>query len=190
MPYRKRDDKDRAAATLGLSAYVQGECDRFLSGATVDQREMMKSAEKIRSVYAAWNAVCGGTREGKHVTGLHYVPENDELIVYADAAPWAQELTMLREIIRARMAHEGAKISSIVFKVSHTKHTNDFSSVHAIHQNAVEKKPTRMVHVQMTEDQRRAIRELDDEFDDPKLREAAKKAMKASFEYKVDRKRS
>lgn len=24
---------------------------------------------------------------GKHVTGLHYVPERDELVVYTDGAP-------------------------------------------------------------------------------------------------------
>ena len=35
-------------------------------------------------MYRAWNAVCGGTREGGHVTGLRYLPESNKLLVYAD----------------------------------------------------------------------------------------------------------
>ena len=56
--------------------------------------------------------------EGKHVTGLHYVPERDELVVYTDGASWTQELSMMREIIRARMERLGGAVGNIVVKTS------------------------------------------------------------------------
>ncbi|MFR3450959.1 MAG: DciA family protein [Collinsella sp.] len=69
-------------------------------------------------IFQAWNKVCAGTREGKHVTGLHYVAERDELIVYTDGASWTQELTMMREIIRARMDACGGTVGNIVVKTT------------------------------------------------------------------------
>lgn len=62
--------------------------------------------------------MCANSREGKHVTGLHYVPERDELVVYTDGASWTQELSMMREIIRARMERLGGAVGNIVVKTS------------------------------------------------------------------------
>lgn len=79
----------------------------IVSRATPERLERMRKAEAARGVYRAWNAVCGGTREGEHVTGLRYLSDQNKLLVYLDDAVWTQEMTMLREIIRARMEREG-----------------------------------------------------------------------------------
>ena len=46
------------------------------------------------------------------------VPETRELIVYVDGSSWVNELTVLREIIRARMESCGVRVSALVFKLS------------------------------------------------------------------------
>ena len=81
------------------------------------------AAEESRAVYRAWNAVCSGTREGRHVTGLRYLPESNELLVYLDSPSWTQEMTLLREIIRARMERAGAHVDGLVFKTTRPGHT-------------------------------------------------------------------
>ena len=83
----------------------------------------MEAAEESRAVYRAWNAVCSGTREGRHVTGLRYLPESNELLVYLDSPSWTQEMTLLREIIRARMERAGAHVDGLVFKTTAPGHT-------------------------------------------------------------------
>ena len=90
----------------------------IVSRATPEQLERMRKAEAARGVYRAWNAVCGGTREGEHVTGLRYLSDQNKLLVYLDDAVWTQEMTMLREIIRARMEREGVRLDGFVFRTT------------------------------------------------------------------------
>ena len=87
---------------MDLNEYLDAERRRILGAAGPERREQMARAERSREVYRAWNAVCGGTREGAHVTGLRYLPDTNELLVYLDTPSWTQEMTMLREIIRPR----------------------------------------------------------------------------------------
>ena len=90
----------------------------------------MLAAERTREVYRAWNAVCAHTREGSHATGLHYRPETNELIVYMDSAAWTQEMTMLREIIRARIV-TGVDVAGLVFMTSKEGYASRASSAAA-----------------------------------------------------------
>ena len=115
--YRRRND-DRAGETRGIGGFLGAERARLMDAATPQQIEQRRAAERRRDVFAAWNAVAAGTREGKHATGLHYVAERNELIVYMDSPSWTQEMTLLREIIRARMAVGGVHVEAIAFKTS------------------------------------------------------------------------
>ena len=115
---RKSDKSERARATVGLGEFLSAERSRIFDGASEDRREQYRQAERRGEVFRAWNTVCANTREGKHVTGLHFVPERNELIVYTDGASWTQELTMLREIIRARMERVGVSVDNIVVKTT------------------------------------------------------------------------
>lgn len=115
---RKSDKSERTRATVGLGEFLSAERSRIFDGASEDRREQYRQAERRGEVFRAWNTVCANTREGKHVTGLHFVPERNELIVYTDGASWTQELTMLREIIRARMERVGASVDNIVVKTT------------------------------------------------------------------------
>ena len=108
----------RTGETHSLADFIPSERARIMDGTSPVRREQMRAAESSRSVYRAWNEVCAGTREGAHVTGLHYVPESNELIVYADGSSWVGELTMMREIIRARMLRHGANIADIKVRLS------------------------------------------------------------------------
>lgn len=113
-----RDEPDRAGQPTGLGSFLAGERRRILEGASPERRAQLAQAERSRAVYRAWNAVCAGTREGSHVTGLRYLPETNELLVYLDAASWTQEMTMLREIIRARMELGGVELRGFKFRTS------------------------------------------------------------------------
>jgi len=104
---------EMSGETRGLGGYLAEERSRLFDGASPEKREQMLAAERTREVYRAWNAVCAHTREGSHATGLHYRPETNELIVYMDSAAWTQEMTMLREIIRARMAATGVDVAGV-----------------------------------------------------------------------------
>lgn len=115
---RKSDKSERTRATVGLGEFLSAERSRIFDGASEERREQYRQAERRGEVFRAWNTVCANTREGKHVTGLHFVPERNELIVYTDGASWTQELTMLREIIRARMERVGASVDNIVVKTT------------------------------------------------------------------------
>ena len=110
-------EKGRLNATVGLGDFINSERSRLYDGATPERRQQFKQAERRREVFHAWNQLAN-TREGKHVTGLHYVPERDELVVYTDGASWTQELTMMREIIRARMERLGGSVGNIVVKTT------------------------------------------------------------------------
>ena len=114
----KRNDATRAGRTAGLSSFLGPERSRLFDGATPERREQLLAAERQRDVFRAWNEVCASTREGQHVTGLKYLPDTNELLVYVEAGSWATEFTMMREIIRARMAVKGVDIAGFIFKTS------------------------------------------------------------------------
>ena len=107
---------------MDLNEYLDAERRRILGAATPERREQMARAERSREVYRAWNAVCGGTREGAHVTGLRYLPDTNELLVYLDAASWTQEMSMLREIIRTRMERQGVSLAGFKFRTTKPGH--------------------------------------------------------------------
>ena len=111
-------EKGRLNATAGLGDFINSERSRLFDGATPERRRQFEQAERRHDIYRAWNQICANTREGRHVTGLHYVAERDELIVYTDGASWTQELTMMREIIRARMERLGGAVGNIVVRTT------------------------------------------------------------------------
>ena len=114
----RRANYERESETVAFSGFLNAERQRILAAATPERRAQMEAAEESRAVYRAWNAVCSGTREGRHVTGLRYLPESNELLVYLDSPSWTQEMTLLREIIRARMERAGAHVDGLVFKTT------------------------------------------------------------------------
>ena len=119
----RRANYERESETVAFSGFLNAERQRILAAATPERRAQMEAAEESRAVYRAWNAVCSGTREGRHVTGLRYLPESNELLVYLDSPSWTQEMTLLREIIRARMERAGAHVDGLVFKTTAPGHT-------------------------------------------------------------------
>lgn len=110
--------KGRLNATVGLGEFIDSERSRLFDAASPERRRQFERAERRHEIFRAWNRVCANTREGRHVTGLHYVAERDELIVYTDGAAWTQELAMMREIIRARMEQVGGAVGGIVVKTT------------------------------------------------------------------------
>lgn len=181
----RSDSGKRAPKRIGLASLADIACSersRILTGLTPEQRERMEAAEHARSVYRAWNAVCGGTREGEHVTGLKYLPETNELLVYLDGSSWTQEMTMLREIIRARMEREGSYIDGFVFRTSR----EDFRAREAGKrvEHAVKKAARAVPHAELSPEEERAIDEGVAAVQDEKLREALKKAISSSAEWK------
>ena len=104
----RRANYERESETVAFSGFFERRASAHPAAATPERRAQMEAAEESRAVYRAWNAVCSGTREGRHVTGLRYLPESNELLVYLDSPSWTQEMTLLREIIRARMERAGA----------------------------------------------------------------------------------
>ena len=157
----RSDSGKRAPKRIGLSSLsdiVCSERSRILTGLTPERRERMEAAEHARSVYRAWNAVCGGTREGE------------------------QEMTMLREIIRARMEREGAYIDGFVFRTSR----EDFRAREAGKrvEHAAQKAARAVPHAKLSPEEERAIDEGVAAVQDEKLREALKKAISSSAEWK------
>ena len=73
----RRANYERESETVAFSGFLNAERQRILAAATPERRAQMEAAEKSRAVYRAWNAVCSGTREGRHVTGLRYLPESN-----------------------------------------------------------------------------------------------------------------
>ncbi len=184
--------------TRGLGGYLAEERSRLFDGASPKKREQMLAAERTREVYRAWNAVCAHTREGSHATGLHYRPETNELIVYMDSAAWTQEMTMLREIIRARMAATGADVAGLVFKTSKEGYASRASSAAAGTSGSADspaKGPagsssahraakTPPPHKDLTPAESAVIDREVSGIKDQRLQEALKSAMKASFEWR------
>lgn len=180
----RRDERIRE--TRSLEGFLGAERARLFDDASPERREQLRAAERTREVYRAWNAVCAGTREGKHATGLHFAAERNELIVYMDAPSWTQEMTMLREIIRARMAAKGVDIDALVFKTSREGYRSaaEGAASAAKHRaSAVAPRPApRREELSAAECDRldREVAPIENEA----LRKALKSAMKASLEWK------
>lgn len=170
----RRANSERESETVAFSGFLNAERQRILAAATPERRAQMEAAEESRAVYRAWNAVCSGTREGRHVTGLRYLPESNELLVYLDSPSWTQEMTLLREIIRARMERAGAHVDGLVFKTTAPGHTPP-----AAKQRLRPPAP----HADLSEAERTEIECQVAPIEDQKLREALENAMRASAEW-------
>lgn len=168
-----------------ISSMVDVERSRIIAGVTPEQRERMGEAERARAVYHAWNTVCAGTREGEHVTGLKFLPDTNELLVYLDGSVWTQEMMMLREIIRARMERAGAKIDGFVFRTSREGYqASEVARRVAAPSSRV---PTPTPRAELTEAETRAIEDKVAPIEDRKLRESLKMAISASVAWKKGR---
>ena len=162
---------------------MDGERHRIWDAASEEERERHRAAERSREVYRAWNAVCAGTREGDHVTGLRYLPDSNELLVYLDAATWTQEMGMLREIIRARMARLGVDIAGFRFRTSKAGYTPAGKRA-ARHLPAPATPCPQAPRAALTEAEEEALADAVSPIADRRLAESLKKAMKASLEWK------
>lgn len=172
---RRRDDSDRLGAPRALGEYAARLRVHLFEDAAPERQGQFREAERRARVFSAFNAVMAGTREGEHVTGLHFVAEEAKLIVYVDGAAWTQELTMLREIIRARMAAAGAAPSSIVFLTTKRPAARPRKKAAA---------PPRPAPEPLTRDEDAALAAAVGGVGEPRLREVLRRAMKASFEWK------
>lgn len=167
--------------TLGIDSFLSTERHRIMDAATPARREQMRAAEGARGVLRAWNAVVGGTREGRHATGLRYLPETNELLVYMDSPSWTQEMTLLREIVRARMERAGAHVDGLVFKTSAPGYTPAAAREPRLpRQDARPSAP----RADLTPAEDAKIEREVAAIGDPRLREALASAMKASAEWR------
>lgn len=182
-----RNRYERSCETVGLGGFLADEQRRIEEGASPERLAQMRAAEESRRIYRAWNAVCAKTREGAHVCGLRYLPESNELLVYMDTPAWTQEMTLLREIIRARMAREGANLDGIVFRTTRPGHTPPRAAANA-RPAAGEQKPA-APHADLTGSERAAIAAQVSPIADDKLRQALENAMIASAEWDKGKKR-
>lgn len=177
-----RDD-ERSRATTSLSSYLSGERARILEGADEERAAQFRAAEQRRAVFQAWNDVCAGTREGAHVTGLHYVAESNELVVYLDSAAWAQEMAMLREIVRARMAVKGVKVDAIVCRASKPSYVHAASTQGAARPSSQQgsRPAPRSEEVEVPPEVRARIEEDVAPIEDQRLKKALEGAMFAAY---------
>ena len=143
-------------------------------------RERMDAASRRGQVFAAFNAVCAGTREGSHVTGLHYVPDSNELVIYLDGPSWTQELSMMREIIRARMAAKGADVAALVFRTSRPDYARPRQGAAAGASARREKQPAPPLPA-LSDAEEAALDRAVAGVADPALREALRRAERASI---------
>lgn len=176
----RRANYERESETVAFSGFLNAERQRILAAATPERRAQMEAAEESRAVYRAWNAVCSGTREERHVTGLRYLPESNELLVYLDSPSWTQEMTLLREIIRARMERAGAHVDGLVFKTTAPGHTPP-AAKERLHPATTERPPA--PHTDLDDAEREEIERQVAPIEDQKLREALENAMRASAEW-------
>lgn len=151
-----------------------------LNGTSPQDRERLAAAEKTRSVYRAWNAVVGSTREGAHVTGLRYLPEKNRLLVYLESSVWTQELTMAREVIRARMEREGVALDGFIFKTSKAGYAP--AGIKRGYRKPRPKPP--VPHEDLSAEEEDALDGQVSTIKDKRLAAALRKAMKASLEWK------
>lgn len=99
----RRANYERESETVAFSGFLNAERQRILAAATPGAPCADGGCRGVARGLSARGTRCGsGTREGRHVTGLRYLPESNELLVYLDSPSWTQEMTLLREIIRAR----------------------------------------------------------------------------------------
>lgn len=176
----RRANYERENGTVAFGGFLDAERQRILAAATPERRAQMEAAEQSRTIYRAWNTVCAGTREGRHVTGLRYLPESNELLVYLDSPSWTQEMTLLREIIRARMERVGAHVDGLVFKTTAPGHTQP-AAKERLRPAEIERPPA--PHADLSESERDEIERQVAPIEDQKLREALENAMRASAEW-------
>ena len=193
----KRNDATRAGRTAGLSSFLGPERSRLFDGATPERREQLLAAERQRDVFRAWNEVCASTREGQHVTGLKYLPDTNELLVYVEAGSWATEFTMMREIIRARMAVKGVDIAGFMFKTSRAGYVSlsgrgPAGSLAGVPSNHGPAKPAKTTpspidgspSAKLSIEEQRSLDAAVAPIEDKRLKEALRNAMEASIEWK------
>ena len=173
----RRANYERESETVAFSGFLNAERQRILAAATPERRAQMEAAEESRAVYRAG---CSGTREGRHGTGLRYLPESNELLVYLDSPSWTQEMTLLREIIRARMERAGAHVDGLVFKTTGPGHTPP-AAKERLRPAVAERPPA--PHADLSEAERTEIERQVAPIEDQKLREALENAMRASAEW-------
>lgn len=190
MTKRERSN-ERLGATAGLSSFLGSERARLFDRAGEDRREQPRAAEKQRAVFRAWNEVCANTREGQHVTGLKYLPETNELLVYVEAGSWATEFTMMREIIRARMAVKGVDVAGFVFKTSRSGYASlaqrSGTPATGALSNRVTAKPVNTPPSpirRLSEEEARGLDAAVAPIEDSKLKEALRNAMGASLSWR------
>ena len=180
-------DEERKGGQESIGSLVDAERQRLLAGASDERARQFHAAEEQHKVYEAWNEVCAGTREGNHVTGLHYIAESNELIVYMDAASWTQEMTMLREIIRARMEFAGAKVDGILFKTSREGYRAAGASSSRSRREPADGGTDEDATASLTPEELEHVDALTDGIEDQRLRKALKNAMTASLEWSKTR---
>lgn len=185
MRYRVKNPAEHLGETRGLEGFLGAERARLFDDAAPERREKLRAAERTREVYRAWNDVCRNTREGSHATGLHYLPETNELLVYMDSSAWTQEMTMLREIVRARMAARGANVDAIVFKTSRAGYQAVGDTPQGPRGRIDTTPPPRtpQPRIPLTSDESDRLDREVAPIEDAALRSALKSAMKASFEW-------
>lgn len=189
MRYRVKNPAEHLGETRGLEGFLGAERARLFDDAAPERREKLRAAERTREVYRAWNDVCRNTREGSHATGLHYLPETNELLVYMDSSAWTQEMTMLREIVRARMAARGANVDAIVFKTSRAGYQAVGDTPQGPRGRIDTTPPPRtpQPRIPLTSDESDRLDREVAPIEDAALRSALKSAMKASFEWSKTR---
>ena len=163
------------------------ERSRLYDAADDTRRGQLRDAERQRAVFRAWNEVCANTREGRHVTGLKYLPESNELLVYAEAGPWATELSMMREVIRARMAGKGVDVANLIFKISRGGYATAAERAGRGDGPLGPERAKRTVppaRPSLTEEEAAQLDSAVAPIDDERLKEALRNAMTASFEWK------
>ena len=186
----------RSGSTQGLSDFLALERRRLFDDVAEARRGQLRAAERQREVFRAWNEVCARTREGQHVTGLKYLPETNELLVYVETGSWATELAMMREVIRARMAVKGVEVADLVFKATRAGYVplrvRDDGSQGAStlpgarpRARAASASPagSSPIRPSLTVAESSALDAAVAPIEDPKLKEALRKAMGASFEW-------
>lgn len=178
---RERLLGNREGSTQGLAGFVAAERHRLFDGASADRREQLLAGERRAAVLAAWNKVVMGSREYAHVTGLHYAPESNELVVYLDAPSWTQEMSLMREIIRARMAACGGEVVGLVFRTSKEGYRSNAQRQEGrTPAKRAEPAPPR-ARRELSEAEEREVAAATAAVEPPALREALRAAMRANL---------
>ena len=121
-----------------------------------------------------------GHARGTACDGTALPAESNELLVYLDSPSWTQEMTLLREIIRARMERAGAHVDGLVFKTTAPGHTPS-AAKERLRPATTERSPA--PHADLSEAERTEIERQVAPIEDQKLREALENAMRASAEW-------